>query len=54
MTKRQIKEHKLGNQIRKERFRKLYFKADWQKNSWIPLAGLCQDGKYTNQAKATV
>ena len=47
MTKKQRIEHKIGNQKRKARLLRLYHKADFRKNGWISLGGVCQNGKYS-------
>lgn len=54
MTKKQRREHKLGNQIRKLRLLKLYFKTKPSKMGWIEKPGFIQDGRFTAQAKAMV
>lgn len=47
MTKKQRKEHKIGNQLRKARLLRLYFKVKPSSKGWIPLGSLPQNGKYT-------
>lgn len=47
MTKKQIREHKIGNQKRKARLLTLYYKVDLSKLPWITLGGVCQNGKHT-------
>lgn len=47
MTKAQRIAHKIGNQARKLRLQSLYYKQSPAKRGWIPLGGLCQDGKYS-------
>jgi len=47
MTKRQRIEHKIGNQMRKARLLRLYYKTKPAKNGWIPLGGVCQNGAHT-------
>ncbi len=47
MTKKQREEHKAGNQVRKARLLSLYYKQKPSKNGWIPLGGVCQNGRYT-------
>lgn len=47
MTKKQRREHKIGNQMRKSILLQKYYKADLKKLCWIPLGGVCQNGKHT-------
>lgn len=47
MTKKQRREHKIGNQLRKARLLRLYYKVKPTEKGWIPLGGICQNGKYT-------
>ena len=47
MTKKQEREHKIGNQLRKARLLRLYHKVKPGSKGWIPLGPLCQNGKYT-------
>jgi hypothetical protein len=47
MTKKQRKEHKIGNQLRKARLLRLYHKVKPSERAWIPLGGVCQNGAYT-------
>jgi len=47
MTKGQRIKHKIGNQLRKARLLRLYYKQSPAKNGWIPLGPTCQNGKFT-------
>ena len=47
MTKAQRKPHKIGNQLRKAKLLRLYYKKDYKDARWIALGGLPQNGKYT-------
>lgn len=47
MTKKQRREHKIGNQMRKARLLGLYYKVKPSAKGWIALGGVCQSGKYT-------
>lgn len=47
MTKSQRIAHKIGNQVRKARLLRLYYKVKPSKKGWIPLGPLCQNGKFT-------
>lgn len=51
MTRKQIRERKAGNQARKARFLKLYYKVKPSKLGWIENPGFIQNGKYTRKAK---
>lgn len=51
MTKRQRREHKIGNQKRKARLLRLYYQVKPASRGWIPAPGFCQDGKYTLEWK---
>ena len=46
MTQKQRKEHKIGNQIRKARLLRLYYKVSPKERGWLPLGGICQSEKY--------
>lgn len=47
MTKAQRIEHKIGNARRKARLLRLYHGVKPASKGWIPLGGVCQNGKYT-------
>ena len=47
MTKRQRIEHKIGNARRKANLLRLYYGVKPSLKGWIPLGGVCQNGKYT-------
>lgn len=47
MTRSQRKAHKIGNQLRKARLLRIYHKVSPSSKGWIPLGGVCQNGKYT-------
>lgn len=47
MTKSQRIAHKIGNAVRKAKLLRLYHKVKPSEKSWIPLGGVCQNGKYT-------
>lgn len=49
MTKQQRKEHKIGNQLRKEAFQKAYYKV----RGLLNWGGLIQDGKYSKRRLQT-
>ena len=46
MTKKQRIEHKIGNQKRKAKLLRLYYKVKPSERGWIPLGGVCQSGKH--------
>jgi hypothetical protein len=47
MTKAQRIAHKIGNQVRKARLLRLYYKVKPTAKGWIPLGASVQNGKYT-------
>ena len=47
MTKKQHIEHKIGNQRRKAKLLSLYYKVKPSERMWIPLGGVCQNGRHT-------
>lgn len=47
MTRKQRREHKIGNQLRKARLLRLYYKVKPASKAWLPLGGVCQNGKHT-------
>jgi hypothetical protein len=47
MTKAQRIKHKIGNQLRKARLLRLYYKVKPSERGWIPLGPVCQNGKYS-------
>lgn len=47
MTKAQRNAHKIGNQVRKVKLQRLYYKVKPSQKGWIPLGGLCQNGKFS-------
>lgn len=46
MTKLQRREHKIGNQKRREHFLRIYYKVKPASKSWIVNPGFIQKGKY--------
>ena len=54
MTKKQREEHKAGNQVRKARLLSLYYKQKPSKNGWMPLGGVCQNGRYTRNVRHAI
>ena len=47
MTTKQIREHKLGNQRRKKRLMKVYYKVKPSERGWIEKPAFIQNGKYS-------
>lgn len=49
MTKKQIREHKIGNALRREHFLRIYYKTKPSSMGWISNPGFIQRGKYSTE-----